>query len=163
MSALNSPFKKTLKESVSFVGIGLHSGIKTTLTVRPCEDDSGIFFCRKDVKPSKSLIPARWHNVIDTTLSTIIGNQYGTTVSTIKTLEKAGARKIYVGATHPVMCGPAVDLLSKSSAVEVVVTNTVAVPEDKQFPQLNVLSVAGFFAKAIRHIHTGESVGALFT
>lgn len=87
----------------------------------------------------------------------------GTIVSTIKTLEKAGAKKIYVGATHPVLCGPATTQLSQSSAVEVVVTNTVAISKEKQFPQLKVLSVAGFFAKAIKHIHTGESVGALFT
>lgn len=87
----------------------------------------------------------------------------GTIVSTIKTLESAGAKKIYVGATHPVLCGQATTQLSQSSAVEVVVTNTVAIPKEKQFPQLKVLSVAGFFAKAIKHIHTGESVGALFT
>jgi len=87
----------------------------------------------------------------------------GTTISTIKTLEKAGAGKIYVGATHPVLCGPAVANLKSSSAAEVVVTNTVAVPEEKKFPQIKILSVADLFAKAIKNIHTGESVGALFT
>lgn len=87
----------------------------------------------------------------------------GTIVSTINTLEQAGAKKIYVGATHPVLCGPAVERLKQTSAVEVVVANTVAVPEAKQFTQLKLLSVAGLFAKAIDHIHTGESVGALFT
>lgn len=87
----------------------------------------------------------------------------GTIVSTIKTLQKAGAKKIYVGATHPVLCGPAVVQLKQSAAVEVVVTNTVAVPKEKRFAQLKVLSVAGLFAKAIKNIHTGESVGALFT
>lgn len=87
----------------------------------------------------------------------------GTIVSTIRTLEKAGAKKIYVGATHPVLCGSAIDNLGQSSAVEVVVANTVTVPKEKQFAQLKVLSVAAFFASAIEHIHTGESVGALFT
>ncbi len=87
----------------------------------------------------------------------------GTIVSTIDTLKNAGAKTIYVGATHPVLCGSAVEKLKQSSAVEIVVTNTVAVPQEKRFEQLKVLSVAGFFATAIKHIHTGESVGALFT
>ena len=87
----------------------------------------------------------------------------GTIVSTLHTLEKAGVDKLYVGATHPVLCGPATENLRKSSAVEVVVANTVDVAPEKNFPQLTILSVAALFAEAIKRIHTGESVGALFT
>ena len=87
----------------------------------------------------------------------------GTIVSTLQTLEKAGVDKLYVGATHPVLCGPAAENLRKSSAVEVVVANTVDVAPEKNFPQLTILSVAALFAEAIKRIHTGESVGALFT
>ncbi len=86
----------------------------------------------------------------------------GTLVSTVKTLEKAGANRIYVGATHPVLCGSAAQRLAASSIAEVVVANTVDIPEDKRFAALTVLSVAPLFAQAIHRIHTGDSVSALF-
>ncbi|WDP89497.1 MAG: ribose-phosphate pyrophosphokinase [Desulfobacter sp.] len=86
----------------------------------------------------------------------------GTLVSTVNTLEKAGVKNIYVGATHPVLCGPASGNLAASSIAETVVANTVEIPEAKRFPQLKVLSVAPLFARAIERIHTGESVSALF-
>ncbi|MFO7749206.1 MAG: ribose-phosphate pyrophosphokinase [Desulfobacteraceae bacterium] len=86
----------------------------------------------------------------------------GTIAATVKTLEKANVRRIYVGATHPVLCGPAVENLKGSSIERIVVTNTVNVPEEKKMKKLTVLSVADLFAEAIKRIHTGESVGALF-
>lgn len=86
----------------------------------------------------------------------------GTLVSTIQTLENAGVNKIYVGATHPVLCGPATKNLAASSIAEVVVANTVDIPEEKRFSQLRALSVAPLFARAIKRIHTGESVSSLF-
>lgn len=86
----------------------------------------------------------------------------GTTVSTINTLKDAGVLNIHVAATHGVFCGAAVDHLKQSAAGKVVVTNTVDIPPGKRFPQLEVISVAGLLAEAIKRIHTGESVGALF-
>ncbi len=85
-----------------------------------------------------------------------------TLVTTVETLEKAGVNKIYVGATHPVLCGAAVQNLSSSSITEIIVSNTVQIPKEKQFSKLKVLSMAPLFSKAIQRIHTGESVGALF-
>ncbi len=85
-----------------------------------------------------------------------------TLVTTVETLEKAGANKIYVGATHPVLCGAAVQNLSSSSITEIIVSNTVHIPNEKQFSKLNVLSVAPLFSQAIQRIHTGESVSDLF-
>lgn len=86
----------------------------------------------------------------------------GTLVSTVRTLEKAGAEKIYVGATHPVLCGNAVASLRETPIARVVVTNTVHIPGEKAFPTLKVLSVGALFAQAILRIHTGESVSELF-
>nr|WP_319495287.1 ribose-phosphate pyrophosphokinase [uncultured Desulfobacter sp.] len=86
----------------------------------------------------------------------------GTLVSTVDTLKRAGAHNIYVGATHPVLCGQAVENLSKTVVSGIVVANTVHIPAEKQFAQLKSLSVAPLFARAIKHIHTGESVSALF-
>jgi ribose-phosphate pyrophosphokinase len=87
----------------------------------------------------------------------------GTIISTVQTLERTGARNVYVGATHAVLCGPAVDNLQQSSLKEVVLTNTVGVPRARRIAKTRFLSVAPLFAEAIKRIHTGESVGALFT
>ena len=86
----------------------------------------------------------------------------GTLVSTIETLRAAGARAIHAGATHGVLCGPAVERLRKADIDSVVVTDTVSIPAEKHFGKLTVLSVAPLFASAIERIHSGASVGALF-
>lgn len=87
----------------------------------------------------------------------------GTTlVTSVKTLQEAGARKIYAGATHPVFCGNAIKKLDGADIEAVVVSNTIAVPDEKRTAKIEVLSVAPLFAEAIKRIHTGESVGALF-
>lgn len=86
----------------------------------------------------------------------------GTLSTSIKTLTQAGVGRIFVGATHPVLCGPAVKRLDNAAVTEVVVTNTVHVSEKKRIEKLKILSVAPVMAEAIRRIHTGESVGALF-
>ena len=86
----------------------------------------------------------------------------GTLLSTVETLLNAGVRRVHAGAVHPVFCGPAVERLKQSALASVVVTNTVAIPAPKTFASLTPLSVAPLFAEAIKRIHTGESVGALF-
>ncbi|GAB6905679.1 putative ribose-phosphate pyrophosphokinase [Desulfosarcina cetonica] len=86
----------------------------------------------------------------------------GTLAESVKTLGNAGVKSIHVGATHGVLCGPAVERLTNSALASVVVTDTVYLPPDKQRNKIHTLSVAPLFAEAIRRIHTGESVGALF-
>jgi ribose-phosphate pyrophosphokinase len=86
----------------------------------------------------------------------------GTLIASVNTLLEAGVRQIHVGATHPVLCGPAISRLATSAITSVTVTNTVAVTEEKRIKKITVLSVASLIAKAIHCIHTGESVGALF-
>ncbi len=86
----------------------------------------------------------------------------GTLVATEKTLKEAGARKIFAGAVHGVLCGPAIRALERSEIESFVVTNTVAIPEEKRLPQLTVLTVAPLLAEAIGRINSGESIGALF-
>jgi len=68
-----------------------------------------------------------------------------------------------VGVTHPVLCGPAVKNLRDSFIEKIVVTNTVEIPDEKIMSKIKVLSIAGLFANAIKRIHMGESVGALFS
>jgi ribose-phosphate pyrophosphokinase len=86
----------------------------------------------------------------------------GTLVASAETLTSAGARSIHVGATHGVLCGPALKRLDHSPIASVTVTDTVDIPPDKRVAKIKILSVAGLFAEAIHRIHTGESVGALF-
>ena len=85
-----------------------------------------------------------------------------TILETIKTLRNAGTRRIYLSAVHPVLCGDAVPRLKDADIEELVVANTVAVPEEKRMEKMTVLSIAPLMAEAIKRIHTGESVGALF-
>lgn len=73
-----------------------------------------------------------------------------------------GARAVYAAATHAVLSGPAVERLAGAGMLEVVVTDTVPVPEGKRWPGLTVLSVAPLLAETIRRINSGESISALF-
>jgi ribose-phosphate pyrophosphokinase len=86
----------------------------------------------------------------------------GTLLTSAKTLKAAGVKKIYAGAVHPVLCGPAIRNLGCSAFDSFVVANTVETPEEKRLPNMTVLTVAPLLAEAIRRINTGESVGALF-
>jgi len=86
----------------------------------------------------------------------------GTMESVIQSLKERGADDIYVAATHPLLSGPAVQRLQDSPVTEVVVTNTLHIPEEKRFEKLKVLSVANLLARAIRYTHSNESVSQLF-
>ena len=85
-----------------------------------------------------------------------------TIITSVETLEKAGVRKIYVGATHPVLSGSAIKNLTDLCVEEIVVTDTVEVPGKKKMEHLKILSVGTLLSEAIKRIHSGESVGALF-
>ncbi len=86
----------------------------------------------------------------------------GTMAESIHALKERGAGDVYCCATHPLLSGPAVERLCSSPVTEVVVTNTLPVPEQRRFPQLTVLSVGDLLARAIRYTHSNESVSSLF-
>ena len=86
----------------------------------------------------------------------------GTLQSVVHALKDRGATEIYAAASHALLSGPAVERLQGSPLVEVVVTNTLDVPEAKRFPKLRVLSIAELLARAIRYTHSNESVSQLF-
>jgi ribose-phosphate pyrophosphokinase len=73
-----------------------------------------------------------------------------------------GAREIYACATHAVLCGPAIERLRDAPIKQVVVTDSIPLPPEKQLPRIKVLSVAPLLAEAIAHIHSNESVSKLF-
>jgi ribose-phosphate pyrophosphokinase len=86
----------------------------------------------------------------------------GTMAESVAALKRRGARDVYCCATHALLSGPAVSRLADSEATEIVVTNTVAIPDEKLFPRLTVLSVGDLIARAIRYTHSNESVSSLF-
>jgi ribose-phosphate pyrophosphokinase len=89
------------------------------------------------------------------------------TASTLIEIERAlireGVTEMYACATHGVLSDPAVDRLRSSEITEIVITDTVPLPPAKHLPRIRVLSVAPLIGEAIRRIHLGESVGALFS
>lgn len=86
----------------------------------------------------------------------------GTMISGAEALVESGAEEVYSCATHGIFSPPAVDRFEKSSIKEVVVTNTLPLPEDKKIDKFTILSVAELLAKTIRNVHEGRSVSALF-
>ncbi len=73
-----------------------------------------------------------------------------------------GATEVYAAATHAVLSGPAVRRLQESPLRELVVSNTIEVPDEKRFSKLTILSVAALLGEAIQRIHTGTSVAAAY-
>ena len=73
-------------------------------------------------------------------------------------LKDAGAKSVTVVATHGVLSGPAVERLKNSGAREVVLTDTVPIPEEKRWDGLTVLSIAPLLASAIRAVFEDGSV-----
>ena len=87
----------------------------------------------------------------------------GSLMETVTALVADGAREIYACATHGIFSGAALDRIAASQLAEVIVTDTIPLPEAADTERVTVLSVAPLFGEAIKRIHRGESVGALFT
>ena len=79
----------TLESSITFSGVGLHSGNSVTLSIKPASKNHGILFKRKDIEIGNPIVRARWDYVSKTTLCTRVTNEDGTTISTIEHLMAA--------------------------------------------------------------------------
>lgn len=86
----------------------------------------------------------------------------GTLVEAAHFVRKKGARDIYACATHPVFSPPAVECLRGADLKEIVITNTIPVPEEKRLSNMTLLSVGPLLGEVIRRIHLGLSVGEMF-
>lgn len=106
-------YQKTLKNKVTFTGVGLHTGKDTTITLRPAEAGTGIVFHRIDMAPPVS-IEAVASNVVNTRLSTTIGKD-GAVVSTIEHL-MASLRGCGIDNAHVDINGPEVPIMDGSAA-----------------------------------------------
>ncbi len=116
MSYLN---QKTINETISFEGIGLHSGKNVKLLIKPAEPNSGIYFKRIDLKINNFVYP-NFNNVTNTSLNTTISNEYGVKISTIEHLMGAlfglGIDNALIEIDNeevPILDGSAKDFVSK--------------------------------------------------
>jgi ribose-phosphate pyrophosphokinase len=86
----------------------------------------------------------------------------GSITGVAQAVQNMGAADIYACCTHPIFSGPAVKRLAASPIKEIVVTDTVPLTREKKLDKITVLSVAPMLGEAIRRIHTGMSIGAMF-
>jgi ribose-phosphate pyrophosphokinase len=86
----------------------------------------------------------------------------GTMVQGSQLLAEKGAGEIYIGATHGLFSGKAVQLIEEAPIKEVVVTNTVPIPEEKRIGKLTILSIAPIIADALRAVFEDTSVSEIF-
>ena len=126
MSLLN---QKTLKNSVQFNGVGLHSGKVVNLSINPSEPDSGIVFKRVDLKDNNLVYPS-FLNVSNTSLNTTISNDFGVKVSTIEHLMGAlfsvGIDNALIEVDNeevPILDGSAKEFIEKILATDFIVSN----------------------------------------
>jgi ribose-phosphate pyrophosphokinase len=86
----------------------------------------------------------------------------GSICGAAEVIHRRGATRVYVAATHGVLCGPAIERISKSPVYELVITDTIPLRPDAAIPKIKVLSVAPLLGEAIKRIHRNESVSRLF-
>lgn len=86
----------------------------------------------------------------------------GSMIETANILERFGAKEIYAGCTHGVLSGPAIERIKNSPIKELVVTNTIPLPEEKRIDKITVLSMAPLFAEAIKRLNEAKPLGELF-
>ena len=86
----------------------------------------------------------------------------GTITKAADAIMAEGAKGVIVAATHAILSGPAVDRLRASSACEVIVTDTLPIPLDRQFDKLTVLPIAPLISRAIQEVFEDGSVTSLF-
>ena len=87
----------------------------------------------------------------------------GTITAGVDMLKQKGAKDVYIACTHGVLSGPAVERLSTCAAKEVVITNTIEIPQEKKFDKLVSVSVAGLLAHTIENIENDLPVSDVFT
>ena len=126
MSLLN---QKTIKKSVQFKGLGLHSGKIVNLEIKPSEPDTGIVFKRVDLKDNNLVYP-NFLNVSNTSLNTTVSNDFGVKVSTIEHLMGAlfsiGIDNALIEIDNeevPILDGSAKEFVEKILTTDLVVSN----------------------------------------
>ena len=86
----------------------------------------------------------------------------GTIAKAASVLKSFGAKKVYGAATHGVLSGPAIERINESELEKFIITDTIPLPKEKKIDKIEVVSVSGLFAEAMKRIHANESVSTLF-
>ena len=86
----------------------------------------------------------------------------GSIMETVEVVKKFGAKDVYVGCTHGILSGPAIERIKNSTLKELVMTSTVPLPKEKQIDKIVVVSISELFGEAIKRIHEETSIGELF-
>lgn len=86
----------------------------------------------------------------------------GTICEAAGTLKQAGAKEVYVCVTHPILSGEATKKLNEAPIEEVIVTNTIPIPEEKLIGKIRVVSMAPMLGEVIRRINSNESLDMLY-
>ena len=120
----------TLESSITFSGIGLHSGRDVSLTLKPAPENHGILFERRDIQIGNPVVRARWDYVSETTLCTKLMNEDGTAISTIEHLMAALAG-----------CGVTNTLIEIDSE-EVPILDGSAAPFVKQILEVGIKTIS---------------------
>ena len=111
--------EKTLQNAIPCVGVGLHSGVKVHMTMKPAAVGTGIVFKRTDVTDKDNLVPVSYETVVDTRMCSCVGNKDGVTVGTIEHLMAAlsgfGITNVLIELDNfevPIMDGSASDFIT---------------------------------------------------
>ncbi len=137
-------------ERARFLGKKLNANLAIIDKRRPQANESIVMNIIGDLKGKNCLL---LDDMIDTA---------GTICKGAKALLENGAKSVTCCATHGVLSGDAVKNLNSTEFLEVVLSNTIQIPESKKIDKLKVLSVAPIFAQALKRIHNEESISSLF-
>jgi UDP-3-O-[3-hydroxymyristoyl] N-acetylglucosamine deacetylase len=106
--------QRTLRWPIQYVGLGLHSGRRVSMSLKPAGPDTGIAFLRKDVPAGTGWIPARWYHAAESELCTVLLNDQGVQVGTVEHL-LAALRGCGVDNALIELDGPEVPIMDGSS------------------------------------------------
>ena len=85
----------------------------------------------------------------------------GSMMETVRVLNEFGAKSVYAACTHGVLSGPAIERIKNSPIKELVITNTIPLPEEKQIDKIKVVSIAPLFAETIKRLNERKPLGEL--
>ena len=115
----------------------------------------------KTVEKNKSQFAG--HEIKGMTLGVIGLGAIGAMVANAaNALVKMGAKEVYACASHAVLSGPAIQRIQDSAIKELILLNTIQLPEEKKIEKIRMLSVAPIFAEAMRRVFSNESISTIF-
>ena len=137
-------------ERARFFARQIYAGLAIIDKRRPKANVSEVMNVIGDVKGKSCIL---YDDIIDTA---------GTITQAAAALKEKGAASVVACATHGILSGPAIERLQNSAIDEIILSNSIQVPEEKMIDKIKILSVASLCGEAIKRIHNEESVSSLF-